>query len=115
MTIENFLEQLKRSPESIEFDQVMNLIAEHYDYTPAAFSNGQTRNEAGTNEGSCKIFAFAKLNGLNQEETLACFGKFYREDVLQHPDGDDHANIRQFMLHGWAGVQFESMPIKLSE
>jgi len=33
---------------------------------------------------------FAQLQQLSQAETLACFGKYYREDVLQNPEGDDH-------------------------
>ncbi|NNF96141.1 MAG: hypothetical protein HKM94_04340 [Halobacteria archaeon] len=45
--------------------------------------------------------------GRRELETLACFGKYYREDVLQHPQGTDHLNIRTFMRHGWSGIQFE--------
>jgi hypothetical protein len=63
-------------------------------------------NESGTNEGSCKIFAFAQLNDLSVEQTLACFGKYYREDVLENPEGNDHGNIRNFMISGWEGVKF---------
>jgi hypothetical protein len=44
---------------------------------------------------------------LNEKQTLACFGKYYREDVLRHPENDDHANIRNFMLYGWEGIVFE--------
>ena len=111
MTVEQLIQQLKDNPESVEFEQVMEAIAAGYDYSPTRFVNGlgeeKAVNEAGTNEGSCKIFAFAKLNGLNEQETLACFGRYYREDVLQYPDGSDHANIRNFMKHGWAGIAFE--------
>jgi hypothetical protein len=64
-------------------------------------------NQAGSNEGSCKIFAFATTEGLSEAETLACFGKYYREDVLQNPQVSDHANIRTFMRHGWKGIRFE--------
>jgi hypothetical protein len=100
---------------TIEFSQVMDVIAEHYDYTPARFANGVAQdrviNEAGRNEGSCKVFAFARLHGLSESETLACFGRYYRDDVLGHPDGTDHANIRSFMRHGWAGVSFASEPL----
>ena len=34
------------------------------------------------------------------------FGDYYRKDVLEHPDGTDHANIRAFMEVGWDGVKF---------
>jgi hypothetical protein len=28
-------------------------------------------------------------------------------DVLENPNAYDHQNIRQFMEHGWGGVEFE--------
>jgi len=116
MTLDVFFQQLNSNPESVEFQQVIDLISEHYEYTPTRFSNGigpdQAVNAAGTNEGSCRIFAFAQLNSLDVAQTLACFGKFYREDVLQHPQGNDHANIRNFMRHGWEGIQFEGVALR---
>lgn len=112
MNIEALIEKLRSSPNTVEFTEVINCIAANYDYTPSRFSNGGDEdaviNDVGTNEGSCKIFAFASLNGLNEAETLACFGKYYRDDVLQHPEGTDHANIRNFIRHGWGGVHFDS-------
>ena len=111
-TLDRLLELLKTNPQMIEFQDVMTTINEHYDYTPVQFSNGTGEdlliNHAGENEGSCKIFAFAKLHGLGEKETLACFGKYYREDVLKHPQGLNHLNIRTFMRHGWRGIQFEN-------
>lgn len=108
MTINELLSLLKTSPDSLEFDQVMDTIKESYKYSPAQFTNGELVNEAGANEGSCKIFYFAQLNDLSEAETLALFGKYYREDVLGKPEGEDHGNIRNFMLTGWAGVKFTS-------
>ena len=111
MSIEELITLIKEQPDKVEFDQVIDFINNNYEYTPTHFTNGQghdlVNNQPGNNEGSCKIFAFATLNGLNEEETLACFGKYYREDVLNHPEGNDHANIRTFMRHGWSGIQFE--------
>lgn len=111
MSVSALLEKLRATPNTIEFNKVVDCIAANYDYTPTRFSNGVGEdaaiNEAGTNEGSCKIFAFAMLNGLSEAETLACFGKYYREDVLQHPEATDHANIRNFMRHGWNGIHFD--------
>ena len=108
MTKQELLQQLKDAPEQVEFDTVISVIEANYDYQPATFINGDTTNEAGSNEGSCKIFAFAQLNNLDQATTLACFGRYYREDVLQNPDADDHANIRNFMQSSWDGIRFES-------
>lgn len=112
MNIDAFLKKLNANPESITFDETMAVIAESYEFTPASFTNGEFRNEAGQNSGSCKLFAFASLNGLSEQQTLACFGAYYRDDVLKHPEGTDHQNIRNFMKHGWAGVKFDSMPLQ---
>lgn len=115
MTLENLLGLLQTNPDKVEFQDVMTVIAAQYDYTPTRFSNGlgddRIMNAAGENEGSCKVFALGQLLGLNQQQTLACFGHFYREDVMQHPRGDKHANIRRFMRHGWAGIHFDSQAL----
>lgn len=112
MNKDKLLTLIIKQPEAVEFDEVMQVISQHYDYTPSRFTNGKGEmmvvNEAGSNEGSCKIFAFALMNNLNPEQTLACFGRFYREDVLLHPIGTDHANIRNFMQYGWDGIDFSS-------
>ena len=106
MELESFLQRLDDAPDSIAFNDAIALIDARYDFTPTAFTNGATRNEAGQNNGSCKLFSFAKLNGLTQQQTLACFGDYYRKDVLGNPDGTDHQNIRNFMKTGWDGVEF---------
>ena len=107
MTINKLLEKLKSHPEQIEFSEVISVIEANYRYQPCAFKNGEINNEAGSNEGSCKIFSFAKIHHLSAQATLACFGHYYREDVLQHPQGSDHTNIRNFIKHGWQAVTFE--------
>ena len=111
MTLNEFLEKLNAQPESIEFEQTMQVIEDNYDFQPTAFTNDTNTNDKGTNEGSCKIFAFAKLNNLNSDQTLNCFGKYYREDVLLHPDNDDHGNIRQFMKTGLDAIKFETQAL----
>jgi len=112
MNTQEFINQLNKAADSIEFSQTIETIESDYHYTPTRFTNGKgdhmAISEAGTNEGSCKIFAFAKLNALSEALTLQCFGNYYRVDVLQNPQGNDHANIRNFMLHGWDGIQFDS-------
>ncbi|MDQ1095399.1 MULTISPECIES: HopJ type III effector protein [Chryseobacterium] len=105
-------EQLKNTPETIQFKEVIAYIDEYYDFTPTKFTNGNTVNEAGQNNGSCKVFSFARLNDLSKEETLNLFGEFYREDVLKNPEGNDHQNIRNFMQYGWAGISFEGEALK---
>lgn len=114
MKLEQFLSQLSTNPRSITFQDTMAVIAARYDYTPTSFTNDFAENIAGTNEGSCKLFAFAKLNNLNEEQTLHCFGDYYRIDVLNNPDGSDHANIRNFMKTGWQGIEFKGTALKES-
>ncbi len=106
------LQSIKEHPETITFPEVIAYIDEHYEFTPTRFVNGVTVNEAGQNNGSCKIFSFAKLNGLTAEQTLALFGDYYRKDVLENPEGTDHQNIRNFMLKGWEGIRFEGDALK---
>ena len=107
MSLNLFLQRLRQTPGQIEFSDTIEAIEAHYIYTPTAFRNGDVENAAGQNGGSCKILAFARLQGLGEAETLACFGRYYREDVLLHPAAKDHQNIRNFMRSGWSGVVFE--------
>ncbi|EGQ8086352.1 HopJ type III effector protein [Vibrio vulnificus] len=111
MSLKDLLAKLAETPEAVEFQEVIDVIDSHYVFVPAAFQNGDTHNEAGQNNGSCKIFSFAQLNELNEEQTLACFGRYYRHDVLLHPKNDDHQNIRNFIRFGWSGVQFDTQAL----
>lgn len=107
MTLNDFLAKLHTDPDTLEFTDTMAVIDALYDYTPTAFQNGELHNAAGQNAGSCKLFSFARMQGFDEAQTLACFGRYYRDDVLQHPEATDHQNIRNFIKTGWAGVKFE--------
>ncbi len=113
MDISNFLNTLRDNPESIEFTDMIAVIESNYYYTPCFFTNGNVTNDAGQNEGSCKIMAFAMLNKLTTEQTLHCFGKHYREEVLNDPEGDSHQNIRQFIKNGFEGLKFEGEALRV--
>lgn len=91
---------------SVTFAEVIQFIETYYQHHPTAFKNGEAYNEATQNQGSAKVFAFARLNHLSQEDTLHLFAEHY-QSVLAHPDATDHQNIRQFMAHGWPGISFE--------
>ena len=106
MSTEQFLEQLRKDPSAIDFEDTMAAIDASYEFSATAFTNGDVENEVNQNNGSCKVFAFAQLQSLSADETLACFGRYYRDDVLSYPEGDDHGNIRNFMQYGWIGVTF---------
>ena len=113
MKLVHFLEKLNTTPQSIAFADTMATVEENYNFTETAFKNGDTHNEAGKNSGSCKLFAFAQLNQLSKEATLACFGEYYRKDVLENPTGSDHANIRNFIKYAWEGIQFEGKALEI--
>jgi len=97
---------------SVSFKEVIEFIEGHFEHTPTAFKNGAAYNEASQNQGSAKVFAFAKINNLNETDTLYLFAEHY-QSVLDHPDAEDHQNIRQFMANGWEGIVFEGEPLRL--
>jgi hypothetical protein len=108
MTLEHFFNKL--TLERVSFSDTIAIIERHYHYSPVEFSNGSAPdtliNAAGSNEGSCKLFAFAKIHQLSEQQTLALFGDFYWQDVLEEPEGCGHQNIRNFMAYGWQGIHF---------
>lgn len=114
MTIDELIQQIRSDSGRIDFQQVIDAINANYDYQPTQFHNGigpdRIANAAGTNEGSCRIFAFAQLHRLSEAETLTCFGQFYR-DVIATPHGADHTNIRSFIRDGWAGIRFDGIAL----
>ena len=115
MELNTFLQLLRGNPDSIAFNDTIAVIDANYDFTPTAFKNGELMNEAGQNNGSCKLFAFAQLQNLTPQETLACFGAYYRDDVLKHPEATDHQNIRNFMKFGWAGIKYQGQALKVNK
>ncbi len=111
MSIEEFIAKLNKSPNNIDFKETIAVIDANYNFTPTDFENGELKNEAGQNSGSCKLFSFAQIQGFNNEQTLQCFGDYYRIDVLQHPAATDHQNIRNFIKFGWQGIRFNGVAL----
>ena len=107
MIINQFIEKVKHHPEEVEFQETIAIIDEYFHFTPTTFKNGNTVNEAGQNNGSCKLFAFAQKHSLTKDETLALFGAYFREDVLKNPNGTDHQNIRNFQQFAWERIVFD--------
>ena len=112
-TITSFIEKLRHAPQNIVFQDTIAVIEANYNFTPTAFQNGDQHNAAGENSGSCKLFSFAKLHKLTKEETLACFGPIYFDEVLKDPNGTNHQNIRNFMRSGWDGITFEGEALSI--
>lgn len=101
---QELLTQLKAG--QAKFVDVIAYIEARYTHTATAFQNGQHANAATENQGSAKVFSFAQLNQFNQADTLSLFAEHYAA-VLATPEATDHQNIRQFMQHGWTGIQFD--------
>ena len=91
----------------VTFEEVIELIDESYETGLLEFKNGDIVNAQGENVGSAKVLSYAALSNLDKETTLKLWGQYYRETVAD-PDGDSHANIRNFMKTGWEGVPFEN-------
>jgi len=111
MNTTEYLKKVMQAPEKLEFSELMDVIDKEYHFKHSAFRNGELDNTENENMGSCKIFSFGQLHGLSADQTLACFGAYFREDVLQNPNGDDHQNIRNFMQTGWDGVVFSRVAL----
>ena len=114
MSLTSFIEKIINN-NPVSFEETIAVITENYHYQATEFSNGLNEqllvNQAGNNEGSCKIFAFAQINQFDQQQTLNLFGDYYRQDVLNDPQGKNHQNIRIFMQYGWDGICFNRLPL----
>lgn len=111
MPLKSFLSTVQ-ADKLVSFSESQAIINDFYDYTPTTFTNGigeqAVTNQAGSNEGSCKIFAFAQLNQLTPTQTLNLFGDYYHDEVLKNPEDTNHQNIRNFMISGWQGIKFNA-------
>ncbi|WP_321323291.1 HopJ type III effector protein [Thiomicrorhabdus sp.] len=113
ITPKSLVEKLNKNP--VEFSTVISVIDAYYDFTPTQFTNGNLLNEANSNNGSCKVFSFAIEHSLSKQATLNAFGDYYMIDVLQHPENDDHQNIRNFIEFGWEKIKFEGRALTLKK
>ena len=94
MSLSEFLEKLSTDANKVEFEESIRLIEELFEVIPCEFSIGNHSNAKGSNLGSLKILAFSIKYNLSTDQTLNMFGKYYREDVINNPNGNDHQNIR---------------------
>ncbi|CCQ09207.1 Type III effector HopPmaJ [Pseudoalteromonas luteoviolacea B = ATCC 29581] len=114
MTLTDLLKVLNEKTHSHAFSTILACIDAHYDFTPVAFNNNGLENAKGTNLGSCKVLAFAKLHDLSKAQTLALFAEHYFDDVKRNPDGTSHQNIRHMLESetGIHGVVFAQAALK---
>lgn len=118
MSLNTFLKKI-HDHTPVSFNETIAVISDNYCYHASEFSNGLNEhkliNLAGTNEGSCKIFAFALIHQLTESQTLNLFGDYYRVDVLTDPNGSGHQNIRNFMRDGWQGIVFKNTALTVKQ
>lgn len=103
---EVFNANLEMSGDDVTFEEVTELLDEHYESALCEFQNGDLTNKQGENQGSANVLSYAALSNLDEESTLKLWGQYYR-DVKNTPSGSDHQNIRNFMKTGWNGVKFD--------
>ena len=115
MKLEDYREKISKTPELITFEETMLVIDTLYQFCPTEFKNGKILNNTDQNQGSCKLFYFAKMQEFSKEQTLHAFGTYYREDVLKFPDDQNHGNIRSFMHFGWKGIDFGQEALHLKK
>lgn len=96
----------------LSFKEIIDCIDENYTYEATAFKNGNLYNEEDQNQGSAKVFFFAKMNNLSKEDTLKLFAEHY-QNVLVDENGVSHQNIRNFIEYGWEGIVFEKAALQI--
>jgi hypothetical protein len=106
------LKKLTSNPLQLTFAEVLAHIDANYNFTPTLFTNGTVTNQAGENNGSCKVFQFAILQQLTKIQTLQLFAEHYA-NVIDNPQLNNHANIRNFMQYGFEGLKFEQVALTL--
>ena len=91
------LQQLQNG--ETKFADVLAHIEAHFVHTPTAFQNGAQSNAATENQGSAKVLSYAKIEGLNQADTLSLFAEHYAA-VLNTPS--KYSSVYATRL-GWRG------------
>ena len=87
MTIPEFKTKLKTTPTAITFKETMQVIEDHYNFNPTAFTNGDTINKVGENYPT----------------------------VLEDKNSTSHQNIRNFMQTDFKGLSFENEALTLKK
>ena len=105
------LEQLEKTPETINFKEVIAYIDENYDFTPTKFINGNTTNEANQTMALVKFLVLLKQINLSKEQTLSHFWRILQKMFSKIPR-NDHQNIRNFIEFSWDGISFDGEALK---
>ena len=60
--LQTLLAAVYDQPDRLVFTEVLAAIDTEFDFTATAFSNGELRNSALENQGSCRVLSFAPSN-----------------------------------------------------
>ena len=67
---EIFNANVEMDASDLKFEEVIELIDEHYESGLIEFKNGDIVNKQGENEGSAKVLSYAALAEMDKETTL---------------------------------------------
>jgi phosphomevalonate kinase len=90
---------------ALRFEYVQALLGLHMRCAPSAYRVGSVHNDARSNQASLRLLAFAQLVGLGDRATQQLWAQ-HLVATLAEPHVSSHANIRQFVQVGMAGVAF---------
>lgn len=68
---ELFNSNAEMDAKELMFEEVMELIDEHYETGLLEFKNGDLLNKQGENEGSGKLLSYAALSDMDKDTTLS--------------------------------------------
>ena len=84
MTVAELVQKIKTQAENIQFSEIIETVDANYNFTPTAFKNGETMNEANQNNGSCKVFSFAKnQRNLLKPSQLKLISSYYKLFIIK--------------------------------
>ena len=67
---EIFNANVEMDADDLKFEEVIELIDEHYESGLIEFKNGDIVNKQGENEGSAKVLSYAALSEMDKDTTL---------------------------------------------
>ena len=76
------------------------MIEEYFDYLPVAFSVGAQKNAQGENEGSAKVFSFARFANLEAEPTLQLLLRTRAGEAVRGARANEHLLRGLLLRHG---------------
>lgn len=94
-----FAEDVKANKLQPSMQDSLALVDKHYNYFEVPFSCAEVQNKANENIEAAKLFCFALMTQMNEEQTIRLFGG----------EGNmNDKNLQAFKKYGWSKVSFGS-------